>query len=171
MDVSGATAAEPTSKMYWGPRLWRLFHLLAEISDRRDMYMLWNPLLHLTAAVIPCERCRRHLGAYMKTHSFVRFRSTIPVTGRAVREKARVELFALHNAVNERLKKSAWAPADLAAYRMPRTEARATIIQIYDEIKAAWTPLVHMGITAAFFTEWKATLNRMLALSAGGPDP
>lgn len=172
MDISGATEAriDPGSKYYWGPRLWRLLHLLAEVSDRRDMVMLWNNALRLTASTMPCETCRTHLGAYMKTHVFVRFPRTHLVTGEMVRVRARSELFALHNEVNGRLGKRLASNDDLAIYSLPRGEALAEIGLLLEEIKTAWAPFVHKSIFGPAFSDWKKHFHLMLALAHGGPN-
>jgi hypothetical protein len=169
MDVSGAEPIGPASKLYWGPRVWRLFHLLAEVSDRRDMCMLWNSAMRLTATTMPCEACRNHLGAYMKSHVFVRFARTHALTGESVRLKARVELLNLHNDVNVRLGKPAFTLEELATYSVSRGEALAEVSRLLEEIKAAWTPLVHTSVSGPAFSDWKKHLHMMLALARGGP--
>jgi hypothetical protein len=170
MDLSGAPV-DTSQKAYWGPRLWVLFHSLAEISDRRDMVMLWNNLMRLTAAAMPCEQCRTHLSAYMRTHVFVRFPKIHLVTGEMVRARATAELYALHNDVNARLEKPIFTVEELAAaYRKPRAEVLSTIHRVYDEVKVAWTPLVHSRINGSAFNEWKKHVNMMIALASGGPN-
>ena len=175
MDLSGAAATVPepvdtSQKTYWGPRVWTLFHSLAEISDRRDMVMLWNNLMRFTAAVMPCDQCRTHLAAYMRSHVFVRFSKIHLVTGEMVKARAVAELFVLHNEVNARLGKPAFTSTDMAIYRKPRAEVMATIHKVYEEIKAAWAPLVHTRINAAAFNDWKKHVNMMIALASGGPN-
>jgi hypothetical protein len=169
MDLSGAVAIDTTSKVYWGPRLWQIFHHLAEISNRRDMMMMWNILMRLTSAVMPCEQCRFHLANYMKMHTFVRFTKIHLVTGEMVRLRARTELYNLHNDVNTRLGKTLLKESDIIQYRVGRAVALTIIHKNYDEIKAAWTPLVHGRIDGGVFNEWKKHLNLMIALAAGGP--
>ena len=159
---------DKTSKAYWGPRLWNIFHHLAAISDRRDMSMLWNNLMRLTATVMPCELCRLHLAAYMRTHAFVRFPKIHSLTGAMVRDKAVQELYNLHNSVNSRLEKQIFT--EITIYVKLRSEAIIEINRSYDEIKVAWTPLVHSRINGAAYNEWKKHLNMMIALAAGGPD-
>lgn len=170
MDLSGATVVDVSSKLYWGPRLWRVFHLLAEISDRRDMVMLWNNLMRLTAASMPCEQCRTHLAAYMRSHVFVRFAKIHLVTGELVRHRARAELLNLHNDVNARLGKPTLTEADAVAINSKtRGETIAEINRNLDEIKTAWTPLVHSRINGSAFNDWKKHIHMMVALAAGGP--
>jgi hypothetical protein len=168
MDISGV---DTSAKTYWGPRLWTVFHYLAENSDRRDMVMLWNKLMQLTAASMPCEQCRAHLSEYMRTHIFVRFAKMHLITGDAVKARATSELFALHNAVNSRLGKPAFTNEEMEVYRKPRGEALPLIIRAFDEIKAAWTPLVHTRINGSAFNDWKKHVNMMIALASGGPLP
>ena len=167
MDLSGV---DTSSKAYWGPRLWTLFHCLAEISDRRDMVMLWNKLMTLSAGTMPCEQCRIHLGNYMRIHVFVRFPKIHLVTGEMVKARAVAELFTLHNEVNTRLGKPIFTSGDMAIYRKTRAENLVTINRVYDEIKAAWTPFVHSRIHPAIYGDWKKHVNMMIALAAGGPD-
>ena len=167
--MDSAEVVDSSAKTYWGPRLWTLFHSLAEISDRRDMVMLWNNLMRLSAASMPCEQCRTHLAGYMRTHVFVRFSKIHLVTGEMVKARAAAELFALHNEVNARLGKPIFTNDEMVVYRKPRAEVLVTIHKVYDEIKAAWTPLVHSRINAAAFNDWKKHLNMMIALASGGP--
>ena len=172
MDLSGATEVrvDPASKLYWGPRLWRMLHLLAEVSDRRDMVMLWNSAMRLTASTMPCEICRTHLSAYMKSHVFVRFPRTHLVSGENVRLRARQELFVLHNEVNARLSKPIFSLEELASYNLPRGEALSEVARLLEEIKSAWTPLVHTSILGPAFSDWKKHFHMMLALARGGPN-
>jgi hypothetical protein len=164
------TSLSTSDKAYWGPRLWRIFHLLADVSDRRDLMLLWNNLMRITSLIMPCEQCRIHLGSYLRTHHFVRFPKIHLVTGAAVRAKARLELLALHNDVNTRLGKPTYSEADLAIYTLSRTAAIGEINRLFDELKVAWKPLVHTAVNGSHFTEWKKHLAMMIALATCGPD-
>jgi len=170
MDLSG-TPVDTSQRAYWGPRLWILFHHLAEISDRRDMVMLWNNLMRLTATVMPCGQCRTHLGAYLRLHVFVRFPRIHLVTGEMVKARATAELHAFHNEVNARLKKPIFSVEEMAvAFTKPRAESLREIHRVYDEVKVAWTPLVHDRISGGAFNDWKKHVNMMIALASGGPN-
>ena len=174
MDLSGGSGGEDLSnKLYWGPRLWRMLHLLAEVSDRNDLYLLWPAFLKLTAAVMPCATCRHHLATYLRTHAIMRFKAKTPVLGPAVRQKVRTDLFTLHNEVNTRLGKSVVAEADLAVYEVSEThtrQARLTeIASLYEEIRAAWAPLHHLRVEAGAYNEWKRNYQMIFALISGGP--
>lgn len=158
------------SKLFWGPRLWSLLHHLAQVSDRRDMLMLWNNLMRLTAAVMPCEQCRHHLTSYLSSHGFIRISKTHTVTGANVRIMAINELFKLHNIVNARLEKASFVKEDLTVYEKTRLETMTIINRNFDEIKAAWTPLVHDRISGSDFVRWKKHVGLMIALASSGPD-
>lgn len=161
---------DTSTKVYWGPRLWIIFHSLAEISERRDMAMLWNNLMRLTAATMPCEQCRIHLSTYIKSHTFVRFHKIDIVTGLNVKTRAVKELFDFHNAVNIRLDKPIMTQELYdSQYKKTLRETLSIIQKNFDEVKAAWTPLVHGTINGAAFSDWKKHLSMMIALAAGGP--
>ena len=105
----------------WGPRLWSIFHTMAEWSDRRDIVYRWKRTMELTAMTIPCEVCRRHMQDYLRGHSiFVRppdpvsppvmvrkFRGVappkvkgwIPTKGEEVKTAIRKGLVTFHNHV------------------------------------------------------------------------
>ena len=170
VDLSGAE--NPASRLYWGPRLWRVFHLLAEISDRRDMYMLWTSLLRITAPVVPCDVCRNHIASYIRTHAFMRVVRPHLITGEEVRLHARYDLLDFHNNVNERLGKPILPREQLAIlyWGKTRSETISEINRLLDEIMLAWTPLIHRSINGAHLTTWKKHINLMLALAAGGPN-
>jgi hypothetical protein len=172
IDLSGAE--NPASRFYWGPRLWRVFHLLAEISDRRDMYMLWTNLLRVTGPVVPCDTCRNHIGSYIRSHAFMRAVRPHLITGEAVRQIARQNLLDFHNNVNERLGKPVVPREQLATLYGGDEKTRGAILseihKLLEEINAAWTPLIHRSISGAHFTTWKKHINLMLALAAGGPN-
>lgn len=50
----------PGNKKWWGPRIWRILHSLAEISDRVDCGPAWRSALITTADMLPCAICRTH---------------------------------------------------------------------------------------------------------------
>lgn len=171
-DVPGSeVATNPASRLYWGPRLWRVFHLLAEVSNRRDMYMLWVNILRMTAGIVPCDQCRTHIASYVTTHAFMRSARPHLITGEAVRTLAREDFREFHNAVNERLGKPQ-VTREQYAVLYPKTSRPAVLAEIgklMEEIHAAWAPLIHGSINGAQYTNWKKHISLMLALAAGGP--
>ncbi len=177
MDLSGVVVTpvrsqDPANKAYWGPRLWRMFHLLAEVSDRNDLYMLWPAFLKQTAAVMPCAACRHHLGTYLRTHVIMQMSAKTPATGPLVKHRIRADLFALHNDVNSRLGRRRFKESDLAVYEVSETQTRqgrlAEISSLNDEIRAAWAPLHHLRVEAGAYNEWKRTYSMIYALVSGG---
>lgn len=167
-----AAAILPSDKLYWGPRLWKFFHLLAEVSDRRDLPLLWQNLLNVSANVIPCGKCRDHFVSYIRTHRFLKFPNLHLVTGAQVKTQIRNELFDFHNAVNERLEKPAFAKEDLAAYGISASQTRADIIkslyELFDELNIIWKPLLYTSIAPANFNLWKTHVALMLRLVNAG---
>jgi len=166
-DTVITTASGPSS---WGPKVWRMYHLLAEISDRRDISLLWKKLICLTADVLPCAQCRHHLGQYLRTHTFIKTSSHL-ASGAYVRTQIRLDLYTLHNDVNVRTGKAIFSPSDLTVYSgKSRAEQLVEVLAIYDELKAMWTPLIHKTISASALNEWKNTFVRLCSIVAGGPN-
>jgi hypothetical protein len=53
-------------KAWWGPRIWRILHSLAEVSEgRSDAGIGWRAVVRTTAAILPCAICREHFGNAM----------------------------------------------------------------------------------------------------------
>lgn len=75
-------------KKWWGPRIWRILHSLAEISDRVDCGPAWRVALSTTAEMLPCAVCRAHF------HGHVR-QIPLPV-GKIPRDGLRRRLWAAH---------------------------------------------------------------------------
>ena len=93
-----------SSPELWGPRLWRLLHILADMSDRRDIYPLWNTFLKWTAAILPCQKCQKHMSDYWHRVSFLT-KGWDRLSGEQVRAEIRGKLHTFHNVVNESLGK------------------------------------------------------------------
>lgn len=49
------------TKPWWGPRIWRILHCLAEFSDRSDCGLAWRTVLRTTAEILPCDLCKTHM--------------------------------------------------------------------------------------------------------------
>ena len=76
------------AKSWWGPRIWRILHSVAEITDRTDCSLLWRFALHATANMLPCAMCRLHFRAAIQT---MRFPPTANIRG-----TLRHSLWAIH---------------------------------------------------------------------------
>ena len=61
MDASESVG--PAHKSWWGPRIWRVLHMLAEIgAERTDTGAGWRAVIRTTMAMLPCAVCREHFG-------------------------------------------------------------------------------------------------------------
>lgn len=159
----------PDSNAYWGPRLWRIFHILAEYSDRRDVSPLWLNVLRTTSQTMPCTKCRVHLTEYLRTHTLFRFTPLMPV--KEIQTYIRRDLFVLHNFVNQRNKAPKFEFANLSPTygAKPRSERVYEAQVLLNELKNAWTPLVHTRIHPAAFSQWKQQIDLLIALISSGP--
>ena len=54
-------------KSWWGPRIWRILHCLAELTDRPGCVVGWRHVIQETAAILPCDMCREHFVAAMRS--------------------------------------------------------------------------------------------------------
>jgi len=155
----------------WGPKLWRVLHVLADLSDRRDVSLLWQTVLKATADVLPCDKCRKHLQHYLRTHTFMKVKSLHLVTGIQIRQQIVQELHALHNDVNQRLGKSVFPPDQLTTYEPgTRDQKLLEVKAILEELKTLWQPFLFRSILPGQVLEWRKTLNLLIALLKGGPN-
>ncbi len=159
---------KPGSKYYWGPRLWRMFHTLADISNRRDISQIWTMFLNASAAVLPCAQCKQHFQAYLQTHIMIPIKNPLQITGALMRQQICKSLHSFHNDVNKRLGKPHFKFENNKP--IPRPEALQTIQTLLSEIIAAWEPLLHTSITPQAFAHWKSTTQMLIALLSGGPN-
>jgi hypothetical protein len=141
----------------WGPRLWRLLHGLADVSDRRDIYALWNIFLKYTTVVIPCQKCQKHMAEYWAQHIFLP-KGWHAYTGIQVREDIRAKLNAFHNNVNVRLGKPVVSLKPVSVWN--RSAWINELQEIFEELRNEW---------GAAHLEWKRTGALLLQLVKGGP--
>ena len=94
----------------WGPVFWKLLHGLAEYSGNQkdpimkaDELLLWKNLLTTLHTALPCEECRNHLKQYVELSPIV-----IPDKYEELGQYVRKWLYDLHEAVNQRLGKTAF---------------------------------------------------------------
>ena len=149
-----------------------MYHLIAEISDRRDVLGIWRSLLSVTSGVMPCAQCRAHFAAYLREHSMTFIRSKLLPTGVQVRDKIRNELWIFHNLVNKRLGLKEYEKETLSS--LYASKSRGEILleaqKLAEEIKAVWAPLVHSQVNGIAFREWKRTIVKLFALLQSGPN-
>ncbi len=135
-------ASKPGSPYYWGPRVWKILHLLAEFPVQTINEGCWKHIIHRTSYVMPCEVCREHMKEYFQTHK--------------VTSNIREELWDLHNNVNERNMKPKMSYEDLSVYTnvAPR-ERIEEVNRLMLEIQEAWTSVSHIISHPLLFNEWK----------------
>ena len=162
-------SSDAVNRLVWGPKLWRLFHLMAEASDRTDIILLWKNLCRWSAEIIPCELCRKHFSDYLVHNANFTSRS-VPKKGLEIRLFLRTFLRTFHNDVNRRLDKAEYTEEHLndALGAKPREEILTEARTLFQELKNVWQPLVGTQINGIAFGEWKKTLALLLALLAGG---
>ena len=160
------------SKLYWGPRVWKLFHTLAEVSNRRDVLGMWHMVLAATAESMPCAQCRTHFRAYLRTHPITFVKRGIQLTGVQVRDKIRNELWKFHNIVNKSTgKEEASIDILLEQYgAKTRNELLLEAQRLVSDIKGLWEPLLYKQISAKALHEWKRALQTLLLVLRGGPN-
>ena len=153
------------SKDYWGPRLWRMFHLLAEISDRADVSAQWRKWFVQTSNIMPCEKCRAHLRTYLRFNKFIRFQNPL-TNAKTVRDHIRAEIFKLHNHANANAEKPAFAEEDLAkAYgEKTRNEILLETQTILGEVERHWLSLDFFKTRHQEWLSWKGTCIMIMAL-------
>ncbi len=141
----------------WGPRVWRLLHILADLSDRTDIYPLWNSFMRLTAVTLPCQKCQKHMADYWTRHTFMP-KGWNRLTAAQVRQEIRGKLHAFHNAVNDHLGKP-----DVPLPPLPPAEQRHQLVTeaqaIFEDLKAEW---------GAAPLEWKRTGTLLISLVRTG---
>lgn len=169
LSTTEAIEPSPDSNAYWGPRLWRIFHILAEYSDRRDISPLWLNVLRATSQTMPCAKCRVHLTEYLRTHTMFRFTPLMPI--KEIHNNIRRDLYTLHNTVNTRNSTAKFDYVKLSeTYGLKSRPERLYEVQmLLNELKNAWTPLVHTRINPAAFSQWKQQIDLLIALISGGP--
>jgi hypothetical protein len=80
---------------WWGPRIWRIVHCLAEISDRTDCGPGWRVVLQETVQMLPCDMCREHFGVAVRG---LHLPLPMPGSTRTPREAVRRMLWQTHSA-------------------------------------------------------------------------
>lgn len=141
----------------WGPRVWRLLHGLADLSDRRDIYPLWSTFLKYTAIVLPCQKCQHHMADYWRQHTFMP-KGWAAMSGPQVRADVRAKLHAFHNDVNARLGKL--CPPLTALTDLDRVALGQELQALFDGLRDEW---------GGAHIEWKRTGALLLTLVKSGP--
>ena len=154
-----------TSRMYWGPLLWRMFHLMAELSDKHEVLMLWKKWFQQTAEIMPCEKCRLHLRQYLQTNSFIvlHIPSSNPTT---IQNHIRDEIMKLHNHVNANTGKAMFTLDQHAEIygKKTRSEILLETQDIMNELEASLQLAQHVQMRRHEFSMWKGSFIRIRLL-------
>jgi hypothetical protein len=146
----------------WGPVLWTFLHTLASVSDRRDIYLLWNNYLRLTATILPCDQCRFHMKQYVGSHIFVP-KNWIKQTGAENAAQIQKWLFTFHNDVNQRLGKPLFPFSKMFPMPAPsRQQSIESLHTIYQRLLELWSS------QKSLLGEWKRATNLLVQLVASG---
>jgi Erv1 / Alr family len=148
----------------WGPHVWRLLHLLADVSDRRDIYPLWNTFMRNTALAIPCQKCQIHMKDYLVHHTFMP-KDWQKLSADDTRQRIRVWIHEFHNAVNARLGKPC-PPLVSSPDSRARAEIMSEITTMYETVKEYWGRVAFLSGPA--FLEWKRGTALLIQLVRGG---
>jgi len=163
---------KPGSKDSWGPKLWRVLHNLAWLSDRTDVIFLWKKILKTLTDVMPCPICRAHLAEHIQNKALFRNGNLHLLKGPDVKERMVYNIWSLHNIVNAQNGKPEFPLELLKALYVDKT--RSSIMsetgRTIRDINAEWEPIVLQQITGAAFREWRTDTSLMTGLLSGGPN-
>ena len=98
--ITRDVVSEGISPIFWGARVWKILHDLAELTDTEIDG--WQQLVSVLPNALPCPSCANHMREWVSGH---------PVC----KDGARQWRLAFHNAVNERLGRRVWDLAQLTA--------------------------------------------------------
>jgi hypothetical protein len=154
MDICGSDTGVG-SKKWWGPRIWRILHSLAEISDRIDCGPAWRVVLAKTAEMLPCAVCRNHF----HTHC----RAIHLTVGKSPREALRHHLWTAHMAAGGALAEEALSEEYGCAGN------RVAVIRAVSElIEEVFTALRNGGVydrfTVGRLVDWHRSVRSLTAL-------
>lgn len=163
---------KPGSKDSWGPKLWRVLHNLAWLSDRTDVPFLWKKLLRSLSEVMPCPICRNHLAEFISKRVIFPTRSIHLIKGQEIKERIFFNIWTLHNEVNKRNGKEEFPLEQLKLLyeNKSRSEILSETGRIIREINLEWEPIVLKQITGAAFREWRNDTSLLTGLLSGGPN-
>lgn len=147
----------------WGPKVWRLLHLLSIASDRRDVPHLWISVIRETAKVLPCIICREHAFVYLRTYVFFKGVKLSTCTGKDIQQQIFKDICNFHNEVNIRLKKRVFTYEE--AYETLKQERTQILIEarsLYEELKFLWK--------GRSLLNWTKAISLLFALLDAGPN-
>ena len=152
-------AIQPGSRQYWGPRIWKLFHLFAELSDRPNIDLLWKNWIKQTIVILPCAKCRLHFSEYLRAHPLVHSKLS------SSQQTLRQYFFEFHNAVNANTEKPIFSMEDYTNLysNKKRDSAVSESNALLNELEHALLPLEYMSTKVYAFQAWKGTYKLLLS--------
>lgn len=145
----------PGNKKWWGPRVWRILHSLAEISDRIDCGPAWRAALVTTADMLPCGVCRAHFAEGIRG---------IPLhVGQNPRATLRHQLWALHANTGGSLPEEGLAAEyDCSGNRSEVLQVAGGLVE--EVVTALRDGGVYDRFTVGRLVPWQRALHALMAL-------
>jgi len=145
----------PGNKKWWGPRIWRILHSLAEISDRVDCGPAWRTALITTADMLPCAVCRAHFAEGVRD---IHLR-----VGQNPRATLRHRLWALHAATGGSLPEEGLAAEyDCSGNRGEVLRVAGGLIE--EVVTALRDASVYDRFTVGRLVTWQRALHALITL-------
>jgi len=167
-----SSSKEPGSKDVWGPKVWRILHNMAWLSDRTDVFFIWKMLLKSLSDIMPCATCRQHLSQYLNTNALFVVKNIHLLKGADVKTRMVQAIWSIHNDVNVRTGKGIYTLEELNM--MYLNASRAQVInetyRLLTEIYHDWEPIVVKQVTGGAFREWRAQTIMFMSLTNAGPN-
>lgn len=158
-------------RIIWGPKLWRCLHLLAQVSDRRDVGLLWKTIFQATSLVLPCAICRQHMAQYLKTHVFMKIENVHLKKGVDIQAQIVRELIQFHNNVNKQIGKKTLTEEEAQIFYVgDRASLFSEAKTIFEELKILWKGKIFSAIPAGVFKNWVKVMSLLIAILDGGPN-
>lgn len=143
-------------KSWWGPRIWRILHCLAEVSDRTDCGAGWRIILQETAAILPCDVCREHFTVAVRG-------LRLPSLGTAPRSALRRMLWSTHRGVGGDLPENELS--SLYGYGGDRSAVVAEVRRLVAEVVGAFrTDNVLDRFRVGHLSTWEGAIMRLAGL-------
>lgn len=170
-DVSGSVVITKSSRHYWGPLIWKTFHLLSEISDRTDISLLWKKWIKQTAVIMPCERCRRHLDHHLRMNPFINHTDPLSMSGYQTQIYIRNEIMRLHNTVNIHIGKPVFTQYDYEQMYIKNRTRESILLEssnLMSELDNIFVNLEYIKANKYIYNLWKKSYTMLASLLVVG---
>jgi hypothetical protein len=149
------------SREVWGPRFWRVLHILAECSGSQPGLILqndeadaWSILFKAQRFVMPCQLCREHYSSWIISHKLIDLRLLV---GEERRAWIRSWLWGCHTNVNTTNGKGSPDLDDLR-YLYPKQSVEKEVQSLYSMFQFA---LEKRKLKAEDIARWKLIIGRL----------